>query len=253
MFCSNCGKQISENTKFCNYCGAQQQAVENTEPAQKATENQQINADIFTQQPKKAPKKKANIIIVLAVVLGVFLLGKFVIAPLLVTDFNNNDTGSQSSQSQEGTVSNDEPADSSNPEYDAIFEGTYIVHNKDWFGMDMKNLAFKNTDGSIICADLGYKDGVLKQVESTNYVPVSSCTDAQKTEIENELREQLESSIKGVEDYCTVAFDKGENYYSASITVTDADNPELADFLYEGLPAASDLESALLADGFVMK
>lgn len=24
MFCKNCGKQIPDNTKFCNYCGAQQ-------------------------------------------------------------------------------------------------------------------------------------------------------------------------------------------------------------------------------------
>ncbi len=120
MFCSNCGKQIPDNTKFCNYCGAQQQIAENTESAPKATENQQKNAGI---QAKKAPNNNANIIVILAIVLCAFLLGKFVIAPLMVSDSGKGDD--TSNQSQQATENNGEPSvNSANPSDDTGNQGS---------------------------------------------------------------------------------------------------------------------------------
>ena len=74
MFCRNCGKEIPENVKFCNYCGA----VQNNRSAQ----NTQSNSRTYGQQQaaahsqpeytvphssnvkKKNTKKKVGIVLV---------------------------------------------------------------------------------------------------------------------------------------------------------------------------------------------
>ena len=46
MFCRNCGKEIPENTKFCNHCGAAQDSA----PAQTTSQ------PVIPQKPKKGLK-----------------------------------------------------------------------------------------------------------------------------------------------------------------------------------------------------
>lgn len=258
MFCSNCGKQIPDNTKFCNHCGAQQQMVENTEPAPKTTENQQKIADTPTQQTKKPPKKKANIFIVLAVVLCAFLIGKFVIAPSMVSD-PDKDIGNQGGQSQQTTNSNSEPSvDSANPAYDAIFDDTYIVHFQTFLNMEMKNFALKQDDGIICCADYGYKDDVVKQWVETMYIPVSEYTDTQKTELENTMKTQF-ATVDAL-NCCTVTYKMSTNYLTITCTYSDVDKSENYAELYNAqilqtftFISMSATETNLLGQGFIEK
>lgn len=259
MFCSNCGKQIPDNTKFCNHCGAQQQTVENTGSAPKATEYQQNIVDTTSRQPKKVPKK-ANIIIILAVVLCAFLLGKFVIAPSMVSDSGkDNDTGIQAGQSQQSTENNGgsyvDPAD---PAYDAIFDDTYIVHFQTFLNMEMKNFALKQDDGIICCADYGYKDDVVKQWVETMYIPVSNHTDTQKTELENTMKTQF-ATVDAL-NCCTVTYKMSANYFTITCTYSDVDKAENYAELYNAqilqtntFISMSATEANLLGQGFIEK
>ena len=260
MFCSNCGKQIPDNTKFCNYCGGQQQIMEDTAAAPKTAENQPNAVDAQPQAEKKAPKKKANIFIILAVVLGAFLLGRFVIAPSMVSDSGkDNNTRYQGGQTQQTNENNDSPSlEVNNPAYDAIFDGTYIVHFQSFFNMDMESDAMKKGDGMIACADYGYQDDVVKQWVETVYIPVSEYTDAQKAEIETTMRAQF-ASIDAL-NCCAVTYNMGTNYFTVTCTYSDVDKAENYGELYNTqilqtntFISMSATETNLLAQGFVKK
>lgn len=259
MFCSNCGKQIPDNTKFCNFCGAQQQIIENTDSAPKTTINQPEIADTPAQQPKKAQKKKANIFIVLAVVLCAFVIGKFVIAPSMVSDSGNNgDTGNQGGQSQQSTNNNSSTVDADNPAYEAIFDDTYIVHFQTFFNMEMENFAMKKDDGIIACADYGYKDDVVKQWVETVYIPVSEYTDAQKAEVETTFKTQF-ASIDAL-NCCVVTYKMSTNYFTITCTYSDVDQASNYAELYSAgilqtntFISMSATETTLLSQGFVKK
>lgn len=260
MFCSNCGKQIPDNTRFCNHCGAQQQEIDNVNSAPQATENQQKIADTPTQQPKKAPKKKANIIVVLAVVLCAFLFGKFVIAPLMVSDSGkDNDTSNQGGQAQQSTGNNGESSvDADNPAYEAIFDDTYIVHFQTFFNMEMECFAFKQDDGIICCADYGYKDDVVTQWVETLYIPVSEYTDTEKTELENTMKTQF-ATVEAL-SCCSVSYKMSANYFTITCTYSDVDKAENYSELYNAgvlqtntFISMSATERTLLSQGFVKK
>ncbi|MBQ7328911.1 MAG: zinc ribbon domain-containing protein [Oscillospiraceae bacterium] len=264
MFCSNCGNQIPDDTKFCNNCGAQQQIVENTEAASKTTVNQPKIADTPTQQPKKEPKKKANTFVVLAVVLCAFVIGKFVIAPSMVSDSGNNgDKGNQGSQSQQTTNNNNSSTvNAANPSYAAVFDDTYIVHFQDFFNVafdiEMKNFALKQNDGTICCADYGYKDDVVKQWVETMYIPVSGYTDTQKTELENTMKTQF-ATVDALK-CCTVAYKMSANYFTITCTYSGVDQASNYAELYNAgilqtntFISMSATETTLLNQGFVKK
>lgn len=257
MFCSNCGKQIPDNTNFCNHCGAQQQIVENTEFAPKKTETQQNIAETPAQQNNKA-SKKVNIFIVLAVVIAAFIVGKFVIAPSLESEPDKH-TSNRGEQTQQTTNNNSVSfVDSNNSEYDAIFDDTYIVHFQTFFNMEMKNFALKQNDGIICCADYGYKDDIVKQWVETLYIPVSEYTDTQKTELENTMKTQF-STIDAL-NCCTVTYKMSTNYFTITCTYSDVDKAENYDELYNTkilqtntLISMTATESTLLEQGFVKK
>lgn len=258
MFCSNCGKQLPDTAKFCNFCGAQQQEIQNRNSAPQATVNQPEIAEAPPQQPPKAPKKKANIFIVLAVVLCAFLIGKFVIAPSMVSD-PGNQTGNQGSQSQQNTNNmGGSSVNSANPAYDAIFDDTYIVHFQTFFNMEMKSFAFKQNDGIICCADYGYKDDTVKQWVETMYIPVSEHTDAQKAELENTMKAQF-ATVEAL-NCCTVTYKMGTSYFTITCTYSNVDQESSYAELYSaGILQAntfismSATESTLLGQGFIKK
>ena len=68
MFCSNCGKQIPDNTKFCNHCGAQQVTSSQVTTAPRAEEGQ-------SEQNTTKKSKKKIIGIVLLCLQAVSILG----------------------------------------------------------------------------------------------------------------------------------------------------------------------------------
>ncbi len=109
MFCNNCGKEINEGTKFCNHCGASQEAVA---PQPTVTNN---------VAPTPAPKKNSTlkIVIIAAVAVVCFAIGSFVIAPSLSKDNDeskptNNVSQSQNDDKNNKTESNDEKGNTDN-------------------------------------------------------------------------------------------------------------------------------------------
>ncbi len=87
MFCNNCGKEINEGTKFCNFCGAPQEAAV-----------QQSTAVNTTPVQKKNSTLKIAIIAAIAVVC--FAIGSFVIAPSFSKDNDDSSPTNDVSQSQ---------------------------------------------------------------------------------------------------------------------------------------------------------
>lgn len=83
MFCQNCGKEIPENIKFCNYCGSSQSS-----DFTRDAKSEQTNAETHSaanprpvQQTSQPPRMKksgaAKIIIGIAVVIVAFVIGYF--------------------------------------------------------------------------------------------------------------------------------------------------------------------------------
>ena len=87
MFCPNCGKEIPENMKFCNYCGTPQ-SVDFTRGEQAEQQNVETytppNARPVYQaspSPKRKKSKATKIIVSIVVVVVVFIIGYFATGP----------------------------------------------------------------------------------------------------------------------------------------------------------------------------
>ena len=64
MLCNKCGKEISDQSKFCNHCGA---TVNNTQP-------RSASAPQASPQEKPAEKKKSNMVVTIIIALIVYFL-----------------------------------------------------------------------------------------------------------------------------------------------------------------------------------
>ena len=252
MFCSNCRNQLPDGAKFCNNCGAQQPSA-NTVPTQQASANAVPTPAAATKKPEASAKKKPNILLILAVALCAFLVGKFIIAPSMVSD-----SGNQSSQSQQAGSNNGSAVQADNPAYDAIFDDTYIVHFQMFLGMETNSFAMKQADGMIACADYGYKNDVVKEWVETVYVPVSGLSDAEKVSLESSMRTQF-ASLDAL-SCCTVKYNMSLNYLTVTCTYTNVDQAANYGELYKaGILQAnthismSATETALLSQGFIKK
>lgn len=84
MYCKNCGKEISNGTNFCNYCGAAQN-ISSAQDAQSFYQTNEAQRSSVDSQPMYAephpPKKKSKgplrFIIPIAVVVVAFVIGYF--------------------------------------------------------------------------------------------------------------------------------------------------------------------------------
>lgn len=253
MFCSKCGKQLSDNTRFCDNCGAQQQ-INGVNDVNKDV------VDVLHQPPKKGTKKKTNIIIVLVVALCAFIIGRFVIAPSMMSETKKGYETTQKSVQTEQTTETSEftTVAASNPDYEAVFENTYMVHFPFFFNMDMANFAIKQEDGSIGCSDFGYENDVVKQWQETIYIPIAGYTDIQKTELENMMRSEF-ASLEAL-SCCTVTYKMSINYLTVTCTYNDVDKKENYSELYEAgilemntFISMSATEESLLNQGFAKK
>lgn len=241
MFCSNCGTQLPDNTKFCTNCGAMQTISINVETN---------NAAVPSAEPAQKPKKKANIWIIIAVIVVAFLAGK------LISGSFTSDTDTTTSYSQ----SSEEPTQSLNvnPEYEAIFEDTYIIHARTFFLKDTASFACKLDNGIIMCADYGYKNDLVSEWVEVVYVPIDGYDDYAK----EELKKTVQAEFAGLENlsFCSVEYNMSASYFSAIVTFSDMDKVENCRTLYDRnylttntLISMSATEQQLLSDGFVKK
>ena len=84
MYCRNCGKEISNGTNFCNYCGAAQNnsSAQDTQSFYQTNEAQHPPVDSQPEyaeprSPKKKSKGSHRFIIPIAVVVVAFVIGYF--------------------------------------------------------------------------------------------------------------------------------------------------------------------------------
>lgn len=251
MFCNQCGASLPEGCKFCSTCGADLTAVPAAAPA---APKPQPDPGVDSRTGSKPPKKKTPVWVTVLVVLAAFLLGKFVIAPSMLSEPDNTDgdSGSQTHQTS-GTEST-----APNPAYDAVFEDTYIVHFQMFFNMDTASFVKELENGTICCSDYGYKDDVVIDFVETMYIPVSEYTDEQKTELESNVK----ASLSALEDLacCSVKYNMGINYLTVTISYSGVDREENYTALYNAgaltantFISMSETEKSLLNDGFIKK
>lgn len=257
MYCNHCGAQQPDGSKFCSNCGeklAADQAAAKQQPQSKSAPN--------TQQAAKTEKRKGKLPVwgIALIALAAFILGKFVIAPSMVSDPDTDDySGGQSLSSQQsGSFDSNSGNTSANPAYEAIFNDAYIVHFQTFFNMEMESFALKQEDGIICCADYGYEDDVVKQWVETMYIPVSEYTDTQKTELENTMKTQF-ATVEAL-NCCSVTYNMSTNYFTITCTYSDVDKPENYGELYNAgvLPVNTFISMSATGDtlvnqGFVKK
>lgn len=193
MFCKNCGKEINEGTKFCNYCGASQEAA--------TPESIVANNTKPTTAPKKNNTLKMVIITVVAVVC--FAIGSFVIAPSFSKDNDENKTTNNVSQSQNDDAnseneSNDkkENADASDKKNLKVIDGGYN-----------KGKMFLSDLGEYgkVSLSIGYnpENGVIRQVTAAFTITVRHSEYAtMKQDFENWESEYANSDDKNIEISC---------------------------------------------------
>lgn len=256
MFCSKCGKEIPEDTKFCSHCGAQQGGAVNEKPSEKKNEK------------KKNPK---TVILSLVVVLAVYLLGRCAIAPAMMSDDEDTDIGSNSSsnmitdqndmEEDEGDAASDNNSSADNSAYADIFLSRNIVDMTSIF-TSLDTMAFANVsdEGTVEKLEYAYEDDTIKEMVDVVYYPVSDMTEDEKLALDSSMKTNCASMEEA--DFCTVSYNMGNNYYSVTLHFTDLDKTEniqkLHDFgMLTGEGAnkisMSETESNLLSGGYVKK
>lgn len=243
MFCNQCGASLPEGSKFCSICGAHLTAAPAASP--------------ITSNPRSASKpskKKTPIWLTAVVILTAFLLGKYLLAPSMLSE-SDTTGGNSGIQTPQDPLSGDSTP---NPGYDAVFEDTYIVHFQSFFNMDMACFAKELEDGTICCSDYGYKDDVVIDFVETMYIPVSEYTDEQKEELESNIKANL-AALEAL-SCCSVKYQMSVNYLTVTISYSDMDQPENYNALYNaGILTAdtfismSQTENQLINDGFIKK
>lgn len=251
MFCNQCGARLPEGSKFCSSCGANLTAAPAAAPKQPA-------AGTKAPAGTKPPKKKSPVWVTILIVLAAFLLGKFVIAPSMLSEPDETTANPgihDSDTSGNGTGSD---ASVSNPAYDSILTEAYIVHFQPFFMMDTESFVLKQADGIICCVDYGYENDVVKQWVETMYVPVSDYTDDQKADLETTMKAQFEAL--DALSCCSVEFKMGTNYLTITCTYTNVDTAEGYGELYSaGLLnvnthiSMSATRDSLVEQGFIQK
>ena len=255
MFCSKCGKEIPNDTKFCNHCGAQQGGAGSKKPSK-------------NKDDKK--KKPTTIIISLIVVVAAFLLGKCAIAPAMLSDEDDTNSSSNnqpyvtSDQNEEEDIEDKDAEDTTsdtNSAYSDIFMSRNIVDMTSIFtSLDTMAFASASDDGTIEKLEYAYEDDTIKEMIDVVYYPVSDMTEDQKTALDNSVKTNFASMEEA--DFCTVSYNMGNNYYSVTLHFTDLDVAEniqkMHEFgMLEGTGAnkisMSETESNLLSNGYVKK
>ena len=238
MYCNKCGKEIPEGSKFCGSCGA---AV-------------QMQAEPVA---KKKEKKRAPVWVSLIVIVAAFLIGKFVIAPAMMSDPEPSKDNYQQQESNAPNISNA----AANETYTEIFNSRYIVEMGTMFrGLDSAAFATVDQDGMIEKLEFGYKDDVIKEMVNTLYFPISGMDDAEKNALDAAVKENLSGYI--AVDFCSASYNMGNLYYTVTLHFTELDiaeniqkMSELGILTGDGADRLSmtETENSLVTAGYVKK
>ena len=271
MYCSECGKVISDKSKFCRYCGAviepEETAYVNKAKATPVNNAKAAPVSAPKSDPVKPPakqEKKKEKETFFDRHLGTFVvLFILLIVSLTVPDWASscNLLGDcNGSESKTSTESQLPTAKSNTVEYNALFDGTYIAHPQMISIDNTVGYAQKDEYGNITCMDYCYDDdGVVHSMKITEYSNTNGFTDEQLTQLENDVRE-ADARFVGVE-CITITYNKGAGYFSRKVTV-DGINEEDSrkvlnkigfDFDVDKNISMAITEEEMLADGFIKR
>lgn len=251
MFCQKCGKQIPDNSKFCNGCGAQVASV---------TSAQQVNNTAPRNEAQKPKKKKFNFLSTLIVVVVVFFLAKAVGYVIGNSYGKNGPKETEPSISISSTIAVEPVV--TNSEYSKVFTDRYIVFVPTvFFGLESDCYVQVTEDGIVDHQQFGYKDDIVVEFVETVFVPAEGWSDADKQAYEQTIRETYGDT--GM-DFVTLGnINITGNYISFSLELKEMDKSEnvrvaadagiiIMDDTYS-LWGMSDTDRALLAEGYIKK
>lgn len=238
MYCSKCGKEIPDNSVFCGNCGTAVQKQTSTTVSKKE-------------------QKRPSVWLSLAVIAAVFLIGKLVIAPSMLSETESN----QDSYHQEEQVESSSDFVSASADYSEIFSSRNIVEMPAMFMMlDSSAFASVSEDGIIEKLEFGYENDNIKEMVNTLYYPISDMDDTQKNALDAAVKENL--AAYSMVDFCSVSYDIGNLYYTATVHFSELDSAEniqkMSEFgILTGNEAdylsMTETESNLLAAGYVKR
>ena len=232
MFCKNCGKEINEGTKFCNHCGASQEAVA---PQPTVADN---------TEPTTAPKKNNTLkmVIIAAVAVVCFAIGSFVIAPSFSKDNDesiptNNVSQSQNDDANNKTESNGkkENADASDKKNLKAIDGGYNTGK-----MFLSDLG----EYGKVSLSVGYnpENGVIRQVSAAFTITVRHSEYASmKSDFEAWEERISNSDDKNVEASC-VELSESVSFIIGISKLNEADRAERVALAEEILDFVADEE-----------
>ena len=267
MYCSNCGTQIPDDSKFCTACGTAVAVVHAAPKAQPAPAAQP--QPVVQPQPAARPepaaktkteKKRAPAWVSILVIVAAFLLGKYVIAPSMLSEpeQDQNDYSQQQMQDDQNSNVNITPSVGA---YDEIFLNRGIVDMPTMFTTQGSAAFVVETDNNgIEKLEFGYNGDTVIEMVDTFYYPITELSEAERTELDKSMQDSL-SGVANLE-FCTATYHMGNLYYKVTLHFTGLDNADNVRKMCEfGLLDISDAtfmsiaktESNLLAQGFVKK
>lgn len=116
-------------------------------------------------------------------------------------------------------------------EYNAIFEGTNIIHFSGVFATDTVSYAMMNEDGWISVRDYAYKGDTVKEWSATDYIPVEGYSEEALAIIEESCKEDV-ASYDGI-SCAEASYNMGYNYVSITVKFTNVDDKDNLNELYE--------------------
>lgn len=207
MYCKKCGKEISENMKFCTYCGAVQ------DDASSSVYSQPVNVHDSKKKETKKKKKvtKASLLVgVIAAALAMY--------------------GQWSASSSSKTKSNEEDfvvettTEEANPEYEKIFSDRNIIHMSAVMVGDTAAFAKVGDDGTIECLEFGYKDDIIHTMVQTIFIDISDLSEEQRQVMDETARENY-SAYENLE-FVTITSNIGNSYYKISCKAEGLDDED---------------------------
>lgn len=276
MYCLECGKVISDKSKFCRYCGAviepeetiasnnrkAASAVTDSQPKVSSSDTSSVTANkkSVTASTEKQEKRKEKLTFSDAIVLVVFVVIMVIIcyscdglnmASCLMSDKEETNTTS-STKSMLPVAESDPMA------YNALFDDINTIHP--YMINNTASYANKDADGMITCIDISYNDeGVVDSMFFTQYVNTKGLTESEIAGLINIARE-ADADFVGVE--CVdIIYDKGNGYFSRRFSVDSVDTEEGRSILKkvgyeideEKYIGAAVVEKDLIADGFIRR
>ena len=259
MFCQNCGKQIPDNSNFCNGCGAK---VAYAAPAQQSGNHAAPRND--AKKPKKSSKMSDFLIMAVVVVL-VFVLARSCGESAGKKMANNKNKAPEATINTAGTIAiNPEllETEPDNPAYLQTFTDRGIIFVPMlFFGMDADYYVHVDEDGVVDHQQFGHKDDVVVEFVETVYVPVEGWTEAEKNSYVQAIQDTYGNT--GLDCARLENVNVGVSYISFTLRMENLDKTEnlhavvdagfiMMDARYD-LWGMSDTEDALLAGGYIKK